>query len=96
MLDGLSWLDPAYAAHEYLGGSFTPMMFADVAGELSGAKCAYVGSTILHEAIPSCGFTPISRRSSAPPRTSRCVRRSATSRTRRCFAATSTGEGWRS
>ena len=44
--------DPAYAAHEYLGGSFTPMMFADVAGELSGAKCAYVGSTSLHEAIP--------------------------------------------
>ncbi len=52
MLDGLSRYDPAYAAHEYLGGSFTPMMFADVAGELSGAKCVYVGSTSLHEAIP--------------------------------------------
>ena len=51
-LDSMHERDPVYVAHEYLGGSFTPMMFADVAGELAGAKCAYVGSTFITTALP--------------------------------------------
>ena len=41
-----------YVAHEFLGGSFTPLMFADVAAELAAAKCVYAGSTIITAALP--------------------------------------------
>jgi SAM-dependent methyltransferase len=51
MFDGLEASDPVYAAHEYLGGSFTPMMFADVAAELAAAKCVYVGSATTTDAV---------------------------------------------
>ena len=51
-LDNIHEHDPVYVAHEYLGGSFTPLMFADVAADLAGAKCAYVGSTSITAALP--------------------------------------------
>ncbi len=51
-LDNMHEHDPVYVAHEYLGGSFTPLMFADVAADLAAAKCAYVGSTSIMAALP--------------------------------------------
>ncbi len=53
MLEGMDQRDPVYVAHEYLGGSFTPMMFADVAAELSEAKCTFVGSTYITAVLPN-------------------------------------------
>lgn len=41
----LSSSDPVYVAHEYLGGSFNLLMFADVAEEMSAAKCVFIGSS---------------------------------------------------
>ncbi len=36
--------DPRYAAHEYLGGHFRPVMFDEVADMMATARCSYVGS----------------------------------------------------
>ena len=52
-LDSLHAHDPAYVAHEYLGGSFSPLMFADVAADLSAAKCRFLGSTSIPDAVLS-------------------------------------------
>ena len=52
MLDSMDQRDPVYVAHEFLGGSFTPLMFADVAAELAAAKCVYAGSTTITAALP--------------------------------------------
>jgi hypothetical protein len=43
--DALEDHDAAYIAHEYLGGSFNALMFADVAEELSAARCSFLGTT---------------------------------------------------
>ena len=36
--------DARYAAHEYLGGHFRPVMFDEVADMMAAARCSYVGS----------------------------------------------------
>lgn len=36
--------DPFYAAHEYLGANFQPLMFDQVEPLMASAKCSYVGS----------------------------------------------------
>jgi predicted O-methyltransferase YrrM len=36
--------DPQYAAHEFLGAHFRPLMFAEVADTMAAARCTYVGS----------------------------------------------------
>jgi SAM-dependent methyltransferase len=43
--------DPRYIAHEYLNQDWHPLMFADIAGEMAEAKCAYIGSATLAENI---------------------------------------------
>ena len=58
MLDSMDERDPVYVAHEYLGGSFTPLMFADVAAELAAAKCAYVGSTYVATSLADLRVRP--------------------------------------
>jgi SAM-dependent methyltransferase len=40
----LSTADGRYAAHEYLGAHFRPLMFDEVADVMSAARCSYVGS----------------------------------------------------
>jgi SAM-dependent methyltransferase len=43
--------DARYIAHEYLNQDWHPLMFADIANELAGAKCRYIGSATLAENI---------------------------------------------
>ena len=43
--------DARYIAHEFLNQDWHPMMFADVAREMAGAKCGYLGSASLSENI---------------------------------------------
>lgn len=51
IFDGLLGQDPSYAAHEYLGGAFAPLMFADVAADLADAKCTFVGGALPADAL---------------------------------------------
>jgi SAM-dependent methyltransferase len=37
--------DPRYVAHEFLNEDWHPLMFSDVADEMAGAKCTFIGST---------------------------------------------------
>jgi SAM-dependent methyltransferase len=46
-LDPAATVDARYLAHEYLHAQWNPMAVADVAAELAGAKCAYLGSATL-------------------------------------------------
>ena len=61
-LNGLRLLDPRYIAHELLNQDWLPLMFADVADAMEGAKCTYIGSATLAENIDAVG-TPAGVRS---------------------------------
>jgi SAM-dependent methyltransferase len=52
-LAGLKGHDPRYIAHEYLNADWHPMMFAEVAGEMADAKCAFIGSASITDNMPS-------------------------------------------
>jgi SAM-dependent methyltransferase len=39
-----STTDPFYAAHEYLGSNFEPLLFEQVARDLGRARCSFIGS----------------------------------------------------
>lgn len=54
-LDNLRKQDPRYLAHELLNQDWHPLMFADVAGPMADAKCAYIGSATLAENIDLIG-----------------------------------------
>jgi SAM-dependent methyltransferase len=43
--------DARYIAHEFLNQHWQPLMFADVARDMSDAKCGYIGSATLSENI---------------------------------------------
>ncbi len=47
--------DPRYLAHELLNQDWHPVMFADVADAMAGAKCTYIGSATLAENIDAVG-----------------------------------------
>ena len=55
--------DARYIAHEYLNRDWHPLMFADIAGEMAGAKCSFIGSATLAENIDAvsvpAGMAPI-------------------------------------
>ena len=95
MFDRLGTYDPAYVAHEYLGGSFHPMMFDEVAGLLATAKCSYVGSCTPSDAMLATRVPPemLQLLGAAAP-TSRSARPCATWRAAFRFAATCSGVGW--
>ena len=50
--------DHRYIAHEYLNQDWHPLMFTDIAGEMAGAKCRYIGSATLTENIDTVGVPP--------------------------------------
>ena len=54
-LDSLRKQDPRYLAHELLNQDWHPVMFADVADAMAGAKCTYIGSATLAENIDAVG-----------------------------------------
>ena len=54
-LDTLRKQDPRYLAHELLNQDWHPVMFADVADAMAGAKCTYIGSATLAENIDAVG-----------------------------------------
>ena len=58
IFDDLAAQDPAYVAHEFLGGSFSPAMFADVASEFERAKCSFVGSCRILDAFVEFRIPP--------------------------------------
>lgn len=55
--------DARYIAHEYLNQDWHPVMFADVATEMTECKCSYIGSATLTENIDAAsvpaGMVPI-------------------------------------
>lgn len=50
-LSAIRKLDPVYNAHEFLNQQWCPLMFADMAAEMLGAKCRFIGSATLAENI---------------------------------------------
>ena len=50
-LETLRKQDPRYIAHELLNADWHPVMFADIADAMAGAKCQYIGSATLAENI---------------------------------------------
>lgn len=52
-LGELQRLNRHYVAHEYFGGHWTPMLFADVAGELGDAKLTYACSAGFQDHVPA-------------------------------------------
>ena len=57
-LDRIGAHDPAYVAHEFLGGSFHPLMFSEVADDLAAAKCTFVGESDPASAIVGLTVPP--------------------------------------
>jgi SAM-dependent methyltransferase len=47
--------NPRYIAHELLNQDWLPTMFTDVADNMAGAKCGYIGSATLVENIDALG-----------------------------------------
>ncbi|MDR3529352.1 MAG: class I SAM-dependent methyltransferase, partial [Rhodopila sp.] len=43
--------DPRYIAHEFLNADWQPLMFAEMAAAMEGAKCTYIGSATLTDNI---------------------------------------------
>lgn len=50
--------DPRYAAHEYLGAHFRPLMFEEVAEVMAGGRCSFVGSLDPTDHLHRLGGTP--------------------------------------
>jgi SAM-dependent methyltransferase len=50
--------DARYVAHEFLNQDWHPLMFADVAREMLGAKCRFIGSATLAENIDTVTVPP--------------------------------------
>jgi SAM-dependent methyltransferase len=50
--------DARYVAHEFLNQDWHPLMFAEVAGEMLGAKCRFIGSATLAENIDTVVVPP--------------------------------------
>jgi hypothetical protein len=57
-LANLRQQDPRYIAHELLNQDWHPLMFADVADAMEGAKCTYIGSATLAENIDAISVPP--------------------------------------
>jgi predicted O-methyltransferase YrrM len=47
-----------YAAHEYFGSNFGPLMFDEVAGPLDAARCSFVGGAEIIDHLPFCWTPP--------------------------------------
>lgn len=56
--DRLTEVHARYAAHEYLGAHFAPIMFPDVDALMSDARCTYLGSVESTDHIGSFGAPP--------------------------------------
>jgi len=50
--------DPSYLAHEYLNRHWDPMYFADVVGELEGAKLTFAGSADVASRVDMLQMSP--------------------------------------
>jgi hypothetical protein len=50
--------DARYIAHEYLNQDWHPLMFTDIAAEMTEAKCRFVGSATLTENIDTVAVPP--------------------------------------
>ena len=92
-LDRVGAHDPAYVAHEFLGGSFHPMMFREVAADLAAAKCSFVGGAEPATAVVGLALAPALRDLVRPPATWCCVRPWRTCASTGCSAPTSSAEG---
>jgi SAM-dependent methyltransferase len=58
MLDKMADMPPAYVAHEFMNAHWRPVMHADVAARLAGAKLEFAGSCRLLNNFPQLIFTP--------------------------------------
>jgi SAM-dependent methyltransferase len=50
--------DPRYAAHEYLGAHFRPLMFEEVAEVMGAGRCSYLGSVEATDLLFRLGASP--------------------------------------
>jgi hypothetical protein len=50
--------DPRYAAHEYLGAHFRPLMFEEVADVMAAGRCSYLGSVEATDLLFRLGAAP--------------------------------------
>ncbi len=57
-LTAIRKMDPRYIAHEYLNQNWHLPMFADIASEMSEAKCRYIGSATLAENVDTVTVPP--------------------------------------